>query len=84
MNQKSLKTLEYEKIISQLTEYAASIPGKLLCQELKPSSDYEEILQAQAETSDAVSRIRMKGSLSPDRCAGYPGFFKASGNRQYT
>ena len=64
MNQKSLKTLEYEKIISQLTEYAASIPGKLLCQELKPSSDYEEILQAQAETSDAVSRIRMKGSLS--------------------
>ncbi len=64
MNQKSLKTLEYYKIITQLTEYAASAPGKLLCQELKPSSDYQEILQTQKETSDAVSRIRMKGSLS--------------------
>ena len=64
MNQKSLKTLEYYKIITQLAEYAASAPGKLLCQELKPSSDYQEILQTQKETSDAVSRIRMKGSLS--------------------
>lgn len=32
MNQKSLKTLEYYKIITQLAEYAASAPGKLLCQ----------------------------------------------------
>lgn len=64
MNQKSLKTLEYYKIISQLTEYAASAPGKELCKNLQPSSDYGEILEAQTETSDAVSRIRMKGSLS--------------------
>ena len=63
-NPKSLKTLEYDKIITQLTEYAASAPGKLLCRHLQPSSDYGEILQAQTETSDAVSRIRMKGSLS--------------------
>ena len=64
MNQKSLKTLEYQKIINQLTEYAASEPGKRLCRELLPSTDYQEILQAQTETSDAVGRIRMKGSLS--------------------
>ncbi len=64
MNQKSLATLEYKKIISQLTEYAASMPGKALCQSLQPSSDYSEILQAQAETTDAVSRVRMKGNLS--------------------
>lgn len=64
MNQKALKTLEYEKIINQLTEYAASAPGKLLCRELHPSSDYNEILQSQTETSDAVNRVRMKGSLS--------------------
>ncbi len=64
MNQKVLRTLEYHKIISQLTEYAASAPGKLLCRELQPSSDYEEILQAQTETSDAVNRVRMKGNLS--------------------
>lgn len=64
MNQKALKTLEYEKIINQLTEYAASAPGKLLCKNLLPSTDYQEIRQAQLETSDAVTRIRMKGSLS--------------------
>lgn len=64
MNQKVLKTLEYNKIITQLTSYAASTPGKLLCQNLLPMSDYHEIVQAQTETSDALTRVRMKGSLS--------------------
>ncbi len=64
MNQKALKTLEYEKIISQLTEYAVSAPGKLLCRDLAPSTDFDEILQAQTETTDAVTRIRLKGHLS--------------------
>lgn len=64
MNQKVLKTLEYNKIIHQLTDYAASAPGKLLCQNLLPMSDFHEIVQAQTETSDALTRIRMKGSLS--------------------
>lgn len=64
MNQKVLKTLEYNKIITQLTGYAASAPGKLLCQNLLPMSDYHEIVQAQTETSDALTRVRMKGSLS--------------------
>lgn len=64
MNQKALKTLEYQKIILQLTEYAASVPGKLLCKNLQPSSDYQEILQSQTETTDAAARVRMKGSLS--------------------
>lgn len=64
MNQKALKILEYEKIISQLTEYAASAPGKLLCRSLVPSTDLNEILQAQTETTDAVTRVRLKGNLS--------------------
>ena len=64
MNQKVLKTLEYHKIIEKLTEYAASEPGKKLCRELEPSSDFEEIVQAQAETADAVARVRQKGSVS--------------------
>lgn len=64
MNQKVLKTLEYNKIIHQLTGYAASAPGKLLCQNLLPMSDFHEIVQAQTETSDALTRVRMKGSLS--------------------
>ena len=64
MNQKVLKTLEYDKIITQLTEYAASAPGKALCRELLPSSELSDILRAQTETSDAASRVRMKGSSS--------------------
>ena len=64
MNQKVLKTLEYTKIIAQLEEFAASEPGKKLCRELVPSTSLEEIRTWQAHTTDAVSRIRMKGSLS--------------------
>ena len=64
MNEKALKTLEYTKIIDQLTEYASTEMGKALCRELQPSCDLEEIRRTQTETSDAVTRIRMKGSLS--------------------
>ena len=64
MNQKVLKTLEYYKIIERLTDCAASEPGKKMCRELTPSSDFNEIVQAQTETADAVTRVRQKGSLS--------------------
>ena len=64
MNQKALKTLEYHKIIDTLTEYASTEPGKRLCRELLPSCDYQEIVQNQQETSDAVTRVRQKGSIS--------------------
>ena len=64
MNQKSLKTLEYTKIITQLESHAASPLGKALCRELTPSSDLEEIRTRQAQTTDAADRIRLKGSVS--------------------
>lgn len=64
MNQKVLKTLEYYKIIEKLTDYAASEPGKKLCKELVPSSDFQEIVQNQTETADAVTRVRQKGNLT--------------------
>lgn len=64
MNQKALKILEYNKIIDQLTEYAASPLGKALCQSLTPSSDLEGVRTWQAQTTDAVTRIRLKGSVS--------------------
>ena len=64
MNQKVLKTLEYYKIIDRLTDCAASEPGKKMCRELTPSSNFNEIVQTQTETADAVTRVRQKGSLS--------------------
>lgn len=64
MNEKALKTLEYTKIIDQLTEYASTEMGKQMCRELQPSCDLETIRQSQTETTDALTRVRMKGSLS--------------------
>ena len=64
MNTKSLKTLEYDKIISQLEEYASSPLGKQLCHDLLPSVDINEIRSSQADTTEAQTRLRQKGSLS--------------------
>lgn len=64
MNQKVLKTLEYNKIIQLLIEKADSQPGKKLCEELVPSTDLEEIRKAQAETRDALTRLFKVGSTS--------------------
>lgn len=64
MNTKSLNTLEYHKIINQLIEYASSPLGKHLCRNLIPAISLAEIQQTQMETSDAVTRVRQKGSIS--------------------
>ena len=64
MNEKSLRTLEYPKIIGQLENYATSPLGRKLCHELLPSADLSAIRQAQTETTDAVTRVRQKGTLS--------------------
>ena len=64
MNKKALRTLEYTKIIERLTELAGSSIGKELCRNLKPSSNLAEIEAAQKQTSDALSRIYQRGSIS--------------------
>lgn len=64
MNEKALRTLEYTKIIERLTELAGSSIGKELCRNLKPSSNLSEIEAAQKQTSDALSRIYQRGSIS--------------------
>ena len=64
MNQKVLKTLEYNKIIDLLTEKADSEPGKKLCKELTPSTDLSQIRQMQKETKDALNRLFKFGSTS--------------------
>ena len=64
MNEKVLKTLEYDKITKRLEEYAYSDYAKSLCRSLMPSSDIEEIQYQQAQTSDAYRRIMQKGSIS--------------------
>ena len=64
MNQKALKTLEFDKIIHRLTEHAASVGAKKKCTELVPVTSLWEIERAQTQTADALRRIWQKGSIS--------------------
>lgn len=64
MNEKVLHTLEYNKILDQLTEYAFSADAKSRCQKLRPITDRAQIEQLQRQTSDALSRLFKYGSLS--------------------
>ena len=64
MNNKALKTLEYNKITDRLASHASSEPGIKLCRELLPMMDMNEINSALKQTSDAVSRIFRHGSIS--------------------
>ena len=64
MNEKVLHTLEYNKILDQLTEYAFSADAKSRCQKLRPITDRAQIEQLQQQTSEALSRLFKYGSLS--------------------
>ncbi len=64
MNEKVLQTLEYNKIIDLLEQYASSDAGKKMCRNLRPQTDPGLITEAQEDTAAALSRIFQKGSLS--------------------
>jgi len=64
MNEKVLKTLEYNKIIDMLCELAQTKRGKELCAGLLPSADPETISKLQRQTTDALTRLLRKGSIS--------------------
>lgn len=63
MNSKTLRVLEFNKIIDKLRQYASSDLGKSIVDKLEPSTDINEIKLNQRETSEAVSMILKKGSL---------------------
>lgn len=64
MNSKSLQTLEYNKIINKLADFASSESAKEMCINLVPMDNLNMIKEAQTATSDAVSRLWKKGSIS--------------------
>ncbi|USG64270.1 endonuclease MutS2 [Brevibacillus ruminantium] len=63
MEQRVLKTLEYEKIIALLMDKATSIYGKELAENLVPFLRLEEVKAAQQATQEAVTALRLKGSV---------------------
>lgn len=67
MNQKVLRTLEYNKIVERLAEYAFGADTKERCLSLLPSTSLSEITHAQQQTKDAMNRSLKKGRLD---CSG--------------
>lgn len=64
MNEKALRTLEYNKIIDKLSALAGTSFGRELCRNLLPTADISTINRLQRETSDALSRNLRRGSVS--------------------
>lgn len=67
MNQKVLRTLEYNKIVERLAEYAFGADTKERCLSLLPSTSLSEITNSQQQTKDAMNRSLKKGRLD---CSG--------------
>lgn len=64
MDSKTLKTLDYYKILEQLRAHAATVLGKQLCSALTPSSDLEQVKQRLAATDEAAAVMRLGGGAS--------------------
>ena len=64
MNEKSLRILEYNKIIEMLSSKAHSKAGKLLCDGLKPIDNLNEVISSLQNTDDALKRLIKNGNVS--------------------
>lgn len=64
MNKRSLRILEYNKILSMLSEFATSPMAKKRCDRIKPQKDLATINQLQEETRDALLRLHRQGNVS--------------------
>ena len=64
MNEKSLRILEYNKIIEMLSSKAHSKAGKLLCDGLKPIDSLNEVISSLQNTDDALKRLLRNGNIS--------------------
>ena len=62
MNEKALRVLEYNKLMEMLENKASSSIGKALCQALKPSSTYHEVIAWQKETTEATGMLIQIGT----------------------
>ena len=62
MNEKALRVLEYNKVMEMLENKASSSLGKALCQSLKPSSSYDEVIAWQKETTESTGMLIQIGT----------------------
>ncbi len=60
---KSMDTLEYPKIINQLSEFTVSDLGKQKARKILPSKSYDKVVKLLEQTDDAVTLLRLKGGI---------------------
>jgi len=58
INEKTLLTLEFHKILEQIAQFASFSAGAELARELRPSVDLEEARSWQRETAEVVEMLR--------------------------
>lgn len=66
MNEKSLRVLEFNKIIDKLKTKASSSLGLKHIENLKPSNNFDEVKNTLLETSEAQSILIKRGLVSMD------------------
>ena len=64
MNKRSLRILEFNKILELLSSKAHSKSGKFLCENLSPSNDFSEVISSLQNTDDATKRLLKNGNIS--------------------
>ena len=62
MDERTLKVLEYDKIVAMLVKLTSSELGKELAESLEPEIDFSKVESLLKETSDGVSFILRKGN----------------------
>ena len=63
MFERAIKLLEYDKILKQLQNHAASSLGIEKIEQLKPESDINRVQDMVDETEEAFQVLRVRGHL---------------------
>ena len=64
MNKRSIRVLEFNKILDQLSDYAVTEDAKRKIAGLRPYNDRNKIEQLQQNTRDAFVRLEKYGQVS--------------------
>ncbi|HEY7270569.1 MAG TPA: endonuclease MutS2, partial [Dehalococcoidia bacterium] len=64
MDEHALRVLEYDKVLSRLSKLASFAGGRDLALELRPSSDYAEVLRRQRLLAESIRLRRLRTPLN--------------------
>src|SRR5690625_1423461 len=59
MNERTLRVLEFDKIVELLLSEAETTVGRQLIQQIRPKTEIEEVTLLQEETDEAVHILRL-------------------------